>query len=159
MKRGTVVVGLGNPLMADDGIGPYLLEKLSVIFRGHPDIDLVNGGTGGMSLLHIIANRAKVILIDCASMGTPPGTIRHFTPDDVASAKSLSHFTLHETDILNVLEISRQLGEYPHEVIIFGIEPVRIEMGQTLSHELLAHEHDYLDVISKEIRGGPVPVC
>jgi hydrogenase maturation protease len=154
MKRGTVVVGLGNPLMADDGIGPHLLEKLSVIFRGHPDIDLVDGSTGGMSLLHIIANRAKVILIDCASMGTIPGTIRRFTPDDVASAKSLSHFTLHETDILGVLEISRRLSEYPDTVVIFGIEPALVEIGRTLSPELLARGHEFIEIISKEIRGG-----
>ena len=71
-------------------------------------------------------------------MGQTPGTIRRFTPDDVKSVKQVSHFSLHDVDILKVLELSKQFEECPQEVIIFGIEPAKVEMGQTLSAELVA---------------------
>ena len=83
-----------------------------------------------MSLLHLIANRKKAIIIDCAKMGAKPGTIRRFTADEVQSVKKLSHFSLHEVDILQVINLSKQLGECPDEIVFFGIEPESLEPGQ-----------------------------
>ena len=54
-------------------------------------------------------------------MGEKPGTLRRFTADEVNSVKRLNHFSLHEIDILQVLNLSKQLGECPAEVVFFGI--------------------------------------
>ena len=134
----TIVIGLGNPLMADEGIGVVLVEKLAELAAAGkiPEserFEFYDGGCGGMSLLHKIAGRKKAILLDCAIMQTEPGTIRRFTPADVQTVKSLSHLSLHEVDILKVVELSHQLGEAPDEIVCFGIEPQVIEnrMGLT----------------------------
>ncbi|MEJ5259318.1 MAG: hydrogenase maturation protease [Anaerohalosphaeraceae bacterium] len=131
MAKETIVIGLGNPLMADEGIGVVLIERLEALARegkipGADRIQFYDGGTGGMNLLHVLAGRRKAVLIDCARMGTEPGTIRRFTPDQVQTIKQLAHLSLHEVDILKVLDISRQLGECPEEVVFFGIEPLEI---------------------------------
>ena len=104
-----------------------------------------------MNVLHLIANRKKAIIIDCALMGQLPGTIRRFTPDDVKSVKQVSHFSLHDVDILKVLELSKQLDECPPEVIIFGIEPAKVEQGDTLSPELAAGIGDYVKIIARSL--------
>lgn len=150
-----IVVGLGNPLMADEGIGVVLIEKLSnLAAQGKlpQDIDYHDGGCGGMYLLHAIAGREKVILIDCARMGTAPGTIRRFTPDDVQTVKKLAHLSLHEIDILKVLDLARMIDQCPDEVVIFGIEPAAIEPRQGLTPLLETHLPEYLQVIAGEIR-------
>jgi hydrogenase maturation protease len=152
----TIVIGLGNPLMADEGIGVVLVEKLSELaaageIAGTERIEFYDGGTGGMSLLHKIAGRKKVILIDCAKMRTPPGTIRRFTPADVQTVKSLSHRSLHEVDILKVVELSRQLGEAPDEIVCFGIEPERIENEAGLTPQLEEKIPLYLTDILREL--------
>ena len=151
----TIVVGLGNPLMADEGIGVVLIEELSKLAAAGQlpteNVEYYDGGCGGMYLLHTIADRKKAILLDCCLMGTPPGTIRRFTPDDVASVKQMAHLSLHEVDILKVLELAKQIGSCPDEIVIFGIEPVEITQQMHLNDEIRTKIPDYLAEIEKEL--------
>jgi hydrogenase maturation protease len=152
----TIVIGLGNPLMADEGIGVVLIEELTKRAAAgelpSEDIEYYDGGCGGMYLLHSIAERQKVILIDCCLMGTEPGTLKRFTPDDVNSVKQMAHLSLHEVDILNVIKMAKQIGQCPDEIVIFGIEPVKIEPQMHLNETLGAKIPDYIDVIKREIQ-------
>ena len=149
------MIGLGNPLMADEGIGVVLIEKLTKLAAAgklpSDDVEYYDGGCGGMYLLHTIAERQKAILIDCCLMGTEPGTIRRFTPDDVNSVKQMAHLSLHEVDILNVIKMAKQIGQCPDEIIIFGIDPVKIEAQMHLNDTLKAKIPHYIDAIRKEI--------
>lgn len=152
-----IVVGLGNPLMADEGIGTVLVDELSKLAQAGKlpadNVEYYDGGCGGMYLLHTIAERKKAILIDCCIMGTEPGTIRRFTPDDVNSVKKMAHLSLHEVDILKVIELAKEIGQCPDEIIIFGIEPVKIEQQMHLNEPLQTKLNDYIALIQKEITG------
>ena len=151
----TIVVGLGNPIMADEGIGTVLvteLEKLALSGELPSDtIEYYDGGCGGMYLLHTIAERKKAILIDCCLMGAEPGTIRRFTPDNVNSVKKMAHLSLHEVDILKVIELAKEIGQCPDEIVIFGIEPVKIEPQMHLNEPLKSRLGDYITEIRKEL--------
>jgi hydrogenase maturation protease len=151
MRKDIVVLGLGNVLMRDEGIGIYVLERLQKTAAKFPNAEFIDAGTGGMNVLHLIANRKKAVIVDCAMMGQLPGTICRFTPDDVKSVKQVSHFSLHDIDILKVLELSKQLDECPPEVIIFGIEPAKIEQGDALSPDIAARIDEYAEFIGKVI--------
>ncbi|MHC5119777.1 MAG: hydrogenase maturation protease [Planctomycetota bacterium] len=154
--KSTIVVGLGNPLIADEGIGVVLVEELSKLAAAGKlptaDVEYYDGGCGGMYLLHTIADRKKAILIDCCLMGTEPGTLRRFTPDDVASVKQMAHLSLHEVDILKVIELARQIGSCPDDIVIFGIEPVAITQQMHLNEPLQSKIPDYISDIGAEIR-------
>ena len=149
--RDVIVLGLGNPLMSDEGIGGFLIERFLSRQQDYPHVEFIDAGTAGMSLLHLIANRKKVIIIDCAFMGAEPGSVKKFSPEDVKSVKKLAHQSLHEADLLKILEISRQIGSSPEEIIIFGIEPLEIKLNMELSETLRAHIDDYIAVISNEL--------
>jgi hydrogenase maturation protease len=151
MKNDTVVIGLGNTIMTDEGIGCAVVGHLIALKSKFPEIDFVEAGTGGMNLLHIISGRKKVIIIDCALMGAEPGIIKRFTPENVKSVKRLSHYSLHDVDVLKVIEMSRQLGECPEEIVIFGIEPMRIEHGRQLSETLSAKLEGYTRCVKEEL--------
>ena len=151
MKKETIVLGLGNPLMADEGIGIKLVKLLISACGENARADFVDAGTGGMTLLTYIANRKKAVIIDCALMNTKPGTIKRFTPDQVKTVKELAHLSLHEIDILKVIELSKQLGECPEQIVFFGIEPEIIEQKNGLSEVLTKKLDDYIEVISKEL--------
>ncbi len=152
MKKDLVVIGLGNPLMSDEGIGVRVVERLSQVGgEKWPDVEFVDAGTGGLSILYHIEGRRKAILIDCAFMGAEPGVIRRFNPDEVESTKALAHQSLHEMDVLKVLEMSSQLGQSPEEVVIFGIEPEVVESGLTLSETLNGQLEHYISVIIEEL--------
>ncbi len=152
----TIVIGLGNPLMGDEGIGTALIEKLTDLAAagsvpGAESVQFLDGGTGGMNLLHSIAGRKKAVLIDCALMGAEPGTLRRFTPGQVRTVKKLAHQSLHEVDILRVIELARQLDECPDQIVFFGIEPAEITQRMDLSQSLKAQIDDYIQAIIDEI--------
>jgi hydrogenase maturation protease len=151
MKKEIIVVGIGSLLMTDEGVGCKVVEHFMADSEKYPNVEFVDIGTGGFSLLHLIADRKKAIFIDCAKMGTEPGTIKRFTPDDVNSVKKLLHYSLHEADILKVIEISRSLGQCPRETVIFGIEPKRIEIGRQLSVTLNNMLNDYIVTVEQEL--------
>lgn len=153
-KRSVVVLGLGNPLMADEGIGVCLIERLAESAAVYPDVDFIDAGTGGLSVLHHIEGRRKAILVDCASMGETPATIRRFTPEEVRSAKMLAHQSLHEADLIRVIDMARRLGQCPEQVVIFGIEPERIEPRQGLSQRLVDRMPEYVSLILEELQAG-----
>lgn len=150
-SKDVVVIGLGNVLLSDEGIGVHLVRRLSEQQSKFPQVDFIDAGTGGMTLLHLIANRKKAVIIDCAKMGTEPGTIRRFAADEVLSVKKLSHYSLHEADILRVINLSKQLGECPRKIVFFGIEPEMLEPGQNLSQTLSDKIDDYIAHIHKEL--------
>jgi hydrogenase maturation protease len=152
MPKSTVVLGLGNPLMADEGIGVYLVERLAESAGEYPDVDFIDVGTGGLTVLHKIEGRGKAIFIDCAYMGEEPGAIRRFTPEEVVSTKVLAHQSLHEADLLRIIDLARELGQAPGETVIFGIQPERIEPAMGLSPVLMGRIDEYLAVILRELR-------
>ena len=151
MKRPVVVLGLGNPLMADEGIGVHLIEKLTARAEQVPDVDFVDAGTGGMAVLHLIDGRRKAVIVDCAFMDEPVGTIRRFTPDQVRSRKVLAHQSLHEADLLGVLSLAEQLGQCPEEVVLFGIQPEVVEAREGLSPALAENVDRYVSEILNEL--------
>jgi hydrogenase maturation protease len=150
-KRPVVVLGLGNPLMADEGVGVSLVARLAESAAKYPAVDFVDAGTGGLSLLYHIEGRHKAILIDCAFMDEPPGTIRRFTPDEVRSTKVLAHQSLHELDLMRVIAMAHELGQAPEEIVIFGIQPERIELDQHLSSTLVDKMDEYVATILHEL--------
>ncbi len=144
------VIGLGNILCSDEGIGVYLLRRLQEC-SWPVAIDFIEFGVGGMQLLHLITGRQKVILLDCAFMGDAPGTIRRFTPDEVISRKNNTGLSLHEGDLLSILTLAATIGESPDEIIIFGIEPAIVTPGMELSPVLSKRLDEYQAMVTKEI--------
>ncbi|MGQ9674357.1 MAG: hydrogenase maturation protease [Chloroflexota bacterium] len=146
-----VVIGLGSPLMADEGIGVHLVRELEKRADEFPGVDFVDAGTSAMEALYFMLGRRKAILIDCAIMGEEPGTIRRFTPAEVRSRKDLPRLSLHEGDPLVIVELARKLGEAPPEIVIYGIEPARIAPGTELSTTLAARLARYQQSVSFEL--------
>jgi hydrogenase maturation protease len=146
-----VVIGLGNPLLGDEGIGNRLVAELASLSERYPEVEFLDLGTSGMAVLHALAGRRKAILLDCAFLGEPPGTLRRFTPDEVRSSKSVRGFTMHEGDLLQFLELARSLGDTPEEIVIFGIEPETVAPGMGLSETLEAKVGEYVEAVRGEL--------
>lgn len=150
----TVVIGIGNLLLSDEGIGIHVVRTLIRSGREFPGVDLLDLGASGMDLFHKIAGRRKAILIDCALMDEAPGTIKRFTPDEVRSRKEVSALSFHEGDLLDILDLSKRVGEYPEEVVIFGIQPQEFSPSEDLSALLQERMTDYTACIEAELASG-----
>lgn len=143
-RKPTLLAGLGNPLMTDEGIGVCIVEDIARRGLLEESVEVMELGTGNMNVIHAIADRRKVIFVDCARMGSEPGTMRRFGFDEVVTKKVQSNWSAHDGDLLNLLEISRTIGELPDDVVLFGIEPERIEYGERLTPRLQAGLEQYI---------------
>ena len=153
MKAPVLVVGLGHPLMSDDGVGVRVAERLQQ-WPGRPaGIDVEPLGTGGVRVLHAIARRRKVVIVDGARMGETPGTWRRFTPEAVRSGRVPRRVSVHEADWLELLAWSRAMGECPEDVVVFGIEPACVEPGEHLSAAVAACVDEVVKAICEEVKG------
>lgn len=134
MKK-TAVLGIGNILFKDDGIGVRVVQKLEE--KGSlPGVDLVDGGTSTMDMLDLFLTCDRVIVVDSLRGGHPPGTIYRLTPEQLGSYNSFN-FSLHDVQVLDLVKMAALMGEYP-EVTIIGIEPKEIEESMDLSPEMEA---------------------
>ncbi len=144
--RKVAVIGIGNPVMGDDGIGPRLVSELDVSV---PGVDVIDIGTGGMQLVHVLALYDKVVLVDCVEMGLSTGEARLFSPGDVVSFKQTRSYSLHDWDVMRSIEISRELGEEPERILIFAIQPGSLAMGEGLSLEVEQGIPAYVEQLRK----------
>jgi hydrogenase maturation protease len=147
----TVVIGLGNPLMRDEGVGLFVVRDLETRKERFPGVDFIEAGASALGSLHSMAGRRKAIFVDCAFMGERLGAIRRFSPDEARSIKRLAGFSLHEGDLLKSIQLSRNLGECPGEIVIFGIEPAVVEMGEGLSPLLADRLPAYVAAVEAEL--------
>lgn len=149
MKR-TAIIGMGNPLMSDEGVGIHVIARLQQTILADRT-DILDLGTSGMRALHELEGRNVVVFVDCALMGTEPGTMRRFTPEDVETKKIQPRLSLHEGDLLNTLALAKRLGTAPERIVIFGIEPKTIDPGETLSPALAARLDQYVATVREEV--------
>ena len=156
MRAQIAIFGLGNPLMSDEGIGIHVIETLERRGDLPAGVALIDLGTGGMRLLHQIEGRRKLIFVDCVQMGQQAGVLQRFRPDEVRSKKEHARSSLHEGDLLETLALAKDLGSLPEDVVIFGIEPERIEPGLELSPVLAASLEEYAEQVFREAGENPL---
>ena len=127
-----LVLGMGNLLLEDEGLGVRALEILQQRYEIPPEVELLDGGTTGMGLLDDISGREHLIVLDAVQTGDPPGTLVRLAGDDVPVYFSMriSPHQLGLSDVLATLELS---GEKPAEVVVLGLVPQSLEMSLELS--------------------------
>ncbi|MDE3165103.1 MAG: hydrogenase maturation protease [Acidobacteriota bacterium] len=131
--RPILALGLGNLLLADDGVGLRLLEDLRRAAGQHLDVEFIDGGTQGLALLGYLAERPSVLILDAVGFGASPGTVHVLENAVIGGLRVPGASTPHEGSALEVLAAARLLGQSPGYVVIVGIEPARVRTGIGLS--------------------------
>ena len=131
-KPRAAVLGVGNPLMCDDGAGIEVLEALRKMTLPS-GVEILDCGTGGMTLLHALADYRAVVIVDAVDFGGKPGEVKSFSPDDAVSIKELKRLSLHEGDAFETIVLARRLGQCPDRITICAIQPKRIEPRQGMT--------------------------
>jgi len=148
-RRPVLVIGIGNILLRDEGVGAHIIEQMQKIHLPD-DVELVDGGTAGADLLDVLAERRKVIVIDAVQADCEPGTVLRFTADDLVHPEGVG-VSLHELGLGEALTMTRQLGCAPEDVVVFGIQPKDIRCGLELSEEIAASVPKVIELVLAEI--------
>jgi hydrogenase maturation protease len=132
-RRRILIVGLGNVLMMDDGVGVHAVRELQ---KDPPhDVCIAEVGTAVLRAIHLIEQADKIIAIDAVKIGGPPGTIYAFSAE---SAENQGHqVSLHELNLLGALRFLPP-GHPRPEIVILGVEPQVIDYGLYLSEAVQA---------------------
>jgi hydrogenase maturation protease len=123
-----LVLGLGNLLCGDDGIGPVAVNLLTQRYETPPGVTVLDGGTLGLALLPYIEDAQRVLLVDAVRADLPPGSLIRLQGDDVAPAVA-ERLSVHQVGVADLLEAARWRGRYPSQLTLLGIVPETLELG------------------------------
>jgi hydrogenase maturation protease len=145
-----LIMGFGNLLRGDDGVGVRVVEELRE--RRLPGwIELVNGDTEGLDIVNFVEGRQKVILIDTAAIGERAGTFARFSLHDVDLLGEDEHISVHAAGLRDGLLLARALGRLPEDVVVFGVQPASLGWNCDLSAQLEAALPDLIAAVLAEI--------
>jgi len=142
---GTVVIGLGSPLMGDDGVGLVALARLRDDWR-LDGVELVDGGTWGLSLLPAIEDADRLVLVDAIAAHGAPGDL-HILQRDRLPIYLSRKLSPHQVDMRDALAVAEWRGHLPADVVAIGVQPEIVELGTELSAVVAAK----IDVIVRAV--------
>jgi len=122
----TLVIGAGNPIVGDDGIGIAALERLRERWQFDDAVELVDGGTWGMNLLPLIEDTTRLLVLDAVQAGRPPGELITIERADLPRTLSLK-LSPHQIDLREVFALAELRGTLPAHLVVLGIQPLRLE--------------------------------
>jgi hydrogenase maturation protease len=146
VKSRTCLLGLGNILMQDDGIGVHAVQAIEQRFRFTPEIDIVDGGTLGLSLLPLIEGYGRVLFVDAVDAGLEPGTIVVREGDEVPIFLG-SHLSVHQAGLADLLYAARMAGAMPPEVCLAGIQPQAVGLGLETTSPVKGHTEELIRTV------------
>jgi len=146
----TLILGLGNPLLGDEGIGVRVVEELQGL-KLPEGVDVAEGGTAGLGLIGLMEGYQRVIVVDAADMGRPPGSVVRFTPAEVHLKTVETLLSPHQIGLGEVVTLADTLELAPDELVIIGVQPKRVEMGTGLSPEVERAIPQTIGLVLKEL--------
>ena len=146
--KDTVIIGIGNILLQDDGVGVHVIKQLENE-KLPSTIELVDGGTSTLDTLGFFLDYKKVIVVDCLRAGLKPGTIYKIKPEDIKNYQK-ENLSIHDVQILDVVQMANMMNKYP-EVVIFGIEPEKISLDLEMTEIMVSKIPEIIRNIKKEL--------
>lgn len=152
MAKDTLILGVGNLLYGDDGLGVTAVQALQQRDDLPPEVVVWDGGTEGYGLIPVMTAYRRVILVDAVPMNQPAGTIRRFTWEEVKPIANERTLSLHQSDLTDALVLADTLNSLPPEVVIYGVQPHNRGWDQPLSTAVQDALPALLDALMNEVR-------
>jgi len=141
------IVGIGNTLLGDDGVGPRVIDMLAPHLADNPDVALVDGGTLGFALTGWLEDADCLIVVDAAKHGREPGELAVFEDEAMDAFVCRRGRSVHEVGLADALDMARLGGRLPARRILIGIEPETVDWGDQLSAPVAAAAEQAVAII------------
>jgi hydrogenase maturation protease len=147
----TLVLGVGNLLLSDDGVGIHTIQRLQKVAQLPEEVQVLDGGTMGLDLLYYLEGVSHLLIVDAVvEVGQPPGTLTRMAGDQVPAYLSLK-MSPHEIGLPDMLFAAKLRDIYPEEVVVWGVQPETIEVGLDLSPPVAAQVDVLVEKILEEL--------
>jgi hydrogenase maturation protease len=149
------MLGIGNLIMSDDGVGVRVVQRLSEGYSFPPEVEILDGGTLGLDLLPLLEGLDRLLIVDAMETGGPPGTIVRLTGDEIPLAFE-TRLSAHQMGLKDLLAVSRLLGNPLPEMVLLGVQPECIELGMELSPPVAAVLDTLVEMVLRELEGWEI---
>lgn len=152
-----VVLGVGNILLSDEGVGVRAVEEIERRYRLPDSVELIDGGTSGMEVMGSLAHADHVLILDAVKSGSAPASLVRLSGAEVPKFFSLK-MSPHQVSLADVLATLEFAGESPKNVTVLGVEPESLEYNLGLTPAVAARLPQLVDMAVAELRGWDVAV-
>jgi len=147
----TLILGVGNYILSDDGLSIHVLERLQADNLIPDEIQMIDGGTCGLDLLQYLEGVSNLIIIDAIKTRDGiPGSIVRLEGNQVPAYLSLK-ISPHDIGLPDLLATAKLRDLYPEKIVVFGIQPASLELGVELSPEVASKVDELIELIQKEV--------
>lgn len=151
-----LVLGIGNLVMSDDGVGVKVVQQLQRMYRFAENVEIMDGGTLGLDLLPKLEGIDHLIVVDAVETGQKPGTCVRLTGEELPLALE-TKLSPHQMGLKDLLSVARLLGHSPGEMVLIGVQPGSIEMACELTAAVEAKVDELAGMVLKEL--GSWGIC
>jgi hydrogenase maturation protease len=151
------ILGIGNVLQKDDGIGVYAATYLQRNYTFTPEVEIINGGVEGINLFSVLESSDKLLILDSIELSDEPGSI-YLIPSRELGGHGLNSGGAHEIGVLQVLDMLELQGKPLPDTTVLGIIPHHITFEMALSETLTETFERYVNVALKFLRDAGVEV-
>ena len=144
-----LILGLGNLLCGDDGLGVAAVQRLLDAYEAPEGVRILDGGTLGLSLLPYLEDAERAILVDAIRDDAPPGSFVRLTGEDVAPAVS-ARLSVHQVGVADLLDGARWLGRTPETLVLLGLVPESVELSIDLSASVASRLPELVQRVADE---------
>jgi len=132
----SVVLGIGNILLSDDGAGVHVARHLEGLLEKRTDVQVIDAGTLSFTLAPVIEDAERLIVIDTAQLHAPPGTVRTYFGSEFDAFLGKPKLTVHEVGLVDLLDIARLMDAVPAQRAIVAVQPLCATWGSTLTKDV-----------------------
>ena len=151
MQPTILVLGLGNTLLRDDGLGIRAVERLTAEYELPAEVEVLDGGVMGLDLLSRLEGITALLIVDAIRAGRPPGTPIRLEGDAIPTALA-QKMSMHQAGLQDLLAVSALRGTLPQRVVLYGLEPEIIGWGIELSPNIAPQIDKLVASVVQELR-------
>ncbi len=130
----TLILGIGNTLLSDEGVGVHAARLIAGCFNAHEYIQVIDGGTLSFTLLADVQNHDNLIAIDAAQLQAAPGEMTCFEGREMDRYLRSGRKSVHEVGLADLLDMARLSHRVPTNRALIGIQPASTDWGDRLTH-------------------------
>ena len=146
-----LVLGLGNTILQDDGLGVRTVERLVAEYDLPTEVEVLDGGVMGLDLLSRLEGITALLIVDAVKAGLPPGTPIRLAGDAIPTALA-QKMSMHQAGLQDLLAVSAFRGTLPRRIVLYGLEPEIIGWGNDLSPNIAPQIDKLVDSVVQELR-------
>ena len=145
-----LVLGVGNVLLADEGVGPKVIDLINASYNSHGGVEFVDGGTMGFDLLPYLDDRSHLIVIDAVNTGKGAGETVRMVLDNPASFFS-TMVSPHQLGLGEVFGVAAMTDNLPPSIVAIGVEPASLETSIDLSPDVQRKVPELIQMVVDEL--------